>query len=180
MTIKALLLPMAAVALFHCGCGQAATADSPAFVAAETAFQKARAGNGAATEQAVSAFEGLAAADAPEAPLYRAYLGAAQAMQGREAWLPWNKVRATERGLDTLDKALRQVGPAHDKVLVRGTPVSLEARFVAASTFVAIPDLIFHRADRGRQMLQDIVKSPLYAGAPAEFRAAVQAAAAGR
>lgn len=113
--------------------------------------------------------------DTPEVPLYRAYLGAAQAIQGREAWLPWNKLRATERGLDTLDKALRQLSPAHDKVLVRGTPVSLEARLVAASTFVAIPDFIFHRADRGRQLLQDIAKSPLYAGAPAEFRARVQA-----
>lgn len=177
MTAKSLLLPLAAAALFHCAAAAAANADAAAFDAAGAAFNKALAGDGSAS-QAVKAFEGLAAPDSPEAPLYRAYLGAAQALQGREAWLPWNKFRATERGLDTLDKALRQVSPAHDKVLVRGTPVGLEVRLVAASTFVAIPDVVFHRADRGRQLLEDVARSPLYAGAPAEFRARVEAALA--
>lgn len=165
----------ACFALFATFAAGSARAD---VAAADAAFARALAGDSAATEQAVAAYAPLAAADAPEAPLYQAYLGAAQAMQGRDAWMPWNKIKATERGLDTLDKALRRIEPRHDAVAVRGVPVSLEARLVAATSFVAVPDAIFHRADQGRQLLQAIQRSPLYAQAPAAFRERVAEQAA--
>ena len=149
-----------------------------AFPAASAAFTRAVAGDGNATDQALKAFEALAAAAGPEAPLYQAYMGAAQTLQGRDAWMPWTKMKATERGLDTIDKALRRLEPQHDKALVNGIPVSLETRLVAATSFVAVPDMMFHRADSGRQLLQDMMKSPLYAQAPAGFRQQVEALAA--
>ena len=75
-------------------------------------------------------------------------------------------------------QALRRLEPQHDKALVNGIPVSLETRLVAATSFVAVPDMMFHRADSGRQLLQDMMKSPLYAQAPAGFRQQVEALAA--
>lgn len=166
--------PAACFALFATFAAFAAGAARADVAAADAAFARALAGDSTATGQAVAAYAPLAATDAPEAPLYQAYLGAAQAMQGRDAWMPWNKIKATERGLDTLDKALRRIEPRHDTVAVHGVPVSLEARLVAATSFVAVPDAIFHRADQGRQLLQAILRSPLYALAPPAFRERVE------
>ena len=142
------------------------------------AFLKAAAGDSDATAGALKSFEALAALDVAEAPLYLAYLGALQTMQGRDAWMPWTKMKASEHGLDTLDKALRRLTPAHDQVAVRGVPVTLEAKFVAATSFVQVPDMIFHRADRGRALLKEITASPLYAATPENFRRQVAELAA--
>lgn len=151
---------------------------SAAFLAASASFTRATTGDSAATEQALKAFEALAAAESPEAPLYQAYVGAAQTLQGREAWMPWTKMKATERGLDTLDKALRRLESRHDAVVLGSVPVSLETRLVAANTFVSVPDAIFHRADAGRRLLQELVAHPLFAQMPPEFRSRVEKLAA--
>ena len=151
---------------------------SPAYLAASASFSRAAAGDGAATEQALKAFEALAAAESPAAPRYQAYAGAAQTLQGREAWMPWTKMKATERGLDTLDKALRRLESRHDAVVLGSVPVSLETRLVAANTFVSVPDAIFHRADAGRRLLQELVAHPLFAQTPPEFRSRVEKLAA--
>ena len=148
------------------------------FAAAESVFEKALAGDGGATDEAVARFGRLAAADSPYAPLFQAYLGAAQTLQGRDAWMPWNKMRATERGLGTLDKALRRLEPRHDALsLRRQAPVSLETRLVAASTFIAVPDM-FHRFDAGKAVLRTALASPAIAAAPPALRAALHRQAA--
>lgn len=147
------------------------------FAAAEAVFHKAGEGDGAAVEEAVRRFEQLAAGGGSAALLYSAYLGAAQSMQGREAWMPWNKMRATERGLATLDKALRRLEAEHDREWVRGAPISLEIRLVAATTFLALPSL-FNRFDAGKQILRDAFASPAYAAAPGEIKARLHRQAA--
>lgn len=151
------------------------------FAAAQAIFLQAVAGDGGAVEEAVRRFGKLAATDTPQAPLCAAYLGAAQAMQGRDAWMPWNKMRATERGLATLDKALRRLDAAHDKEIFRGTPLFVEIRLVAASTFLALPAL-FNRFDAGKQILREAFASPAYAAASGEIKARLhwQAAIAAR
>lgn len=147
----------------------APAADAGGFPAAEAAFRQALAGAGDADE-AVRRFEPLAAAAGPQAPLHLAYLGAAQTLQGRDAWLPWTKVRATERGLDNIDKALRRLTPQHETEGLRGFPVAAEVRLVAISTFLAVPDTVFHRADRGRQMLKEALARPDFGELPADLR----------
>jgi hypothetical protein len=152
------------------------------FAGAEAVFQKAAAKDSSATDDAVRRFEQLSAADSPLSPLFTAYLGAAQALQGRDAWMPWTKMRATERGLDTLEKALRRLEPRHDRELMRGAPVSIEVRLVAVTTFIAVPSM-FNRYDQGKQALRDAFASPAYAAAPADIKARLHqqaALAAGR
>ncbi len=39
-------------------------------------------------------------------PLSLVYLGSTQTLQGREAFLPWKKMKYTEQGLATIDKGL--------------------------------------------------------------------------
>jgi hypothetical protein len=150
------------------------------FVAAVARFGAAAGGDAGATDDAVARLARLAEAepaDAPPRPLVLAYLGAAQTLQGRDAWMPWTKLRATERGLSTLDKALRRLEPGHEAARFRDAPVALETRLVAATTFIALPGM-FHRLDEGKAVLRTAFASPAFAGAPAGLRAGLHRQAA--
>jgi hypothetical protein len=107
--------------------------------------------------------------------LRAAYLGSAYALQGKAAWMPWNKMKYTDKGLDAIDQALAGLRPEHDRLLVQGVPASLATRLVAAATFVAVPDGLFHRRAAGRSLLAEMRRSPLLAAAPAGFRAELEA-----
>ena len=146
-------------------------ADAAAFEAAFATFQRAAAGDDAAIETAASQFTGLSDAD-PADPLLLAYSGAATALQARAALLPWKKLSLADAGLARLDKALALLRPAHDAQLRRGTPASLETRFVAANTFLGMPSM-FNRGARGRSLLDQVLGSPLFADAPLPFRGTV-------
>lgn len=148
----------------------AQTAPDPAFEAALAHFDRARQGEAGQLEAAIAAFQ-AAPGNPALRPLYSAYLGSAKTLQGKAAWLPWNKMKFTEQGLDHIDQALAALRPDHDIVLVQGTPVSLMTRIAAAATFVALPEGIFHRRAAGKALLAEMRRSPLLASAPAGFRA---------
>jgi len=114
--------------------------------------------------------------DNPDHPVYRAYLGACKTLQGRDAWMPWNKMRHTEQGLDQIDKALDSLNPKHDSIKIQGVPLYLETMLVAANTFIQVPDSIFHRHAKGIRLLGKIKIHPAYAKTPDGFKAAVQQA----
>ncbi len=128
-------------------------------------------------DAAIAALRSLPA-DPQRQPLAAACLGSAMALQGKAAWMPWNKLKFTEQGLDQIDAALAMLKPEHGAVLVRGVPVSLQTRLVAAATFVAVPDGLFHRRADGRKQLAALRADPLLASAPPAFRAEVAAAEA--
>jgi tetratricopeptide (TPR) repeat protein len=151
--------------------GAHAAVSEPQFLSAFQQFQQALQGDDGAAEQAADAFGRLVQAD-PADPVLLAYAGAAQAMKARAALLPWKKMGLAEDGLAQIDKALALLQPAHDTLTHRGTPASLEARFVAATTFLGLPDM-FHRQQRGAALLQQVLGSPLLAQAPLGFQGAV-------
>ena len=160
----------------------AASADTgPAdFLTAQIEFDQAVAGDGAALGRAHALFEKLLA-EQPEHPLYLAYLGSSHALKGRAAWMPWNKLKYVEQGLDFIDKGLAQLTPEHDRMLLRATPVSIETRLVAISTFLGIPGF-FHRFDSAKELLQSTLADPALAASPPEVQALLymQAALAAR
>ena len=141
-----------------------------AFEAALTQFNRARQGDAGQLDSAITAFQAAPGNPALQ-PLYTAYLGSAQTLKGKAAWLPWNKLKFTEQGLDQIDQALASLRPEHDRLLVQGTPTSLLTRLAAAATFVALPDGLFHRRAAGKALLGEIRRSPLLASAPTGFRA---------
>ena len=175
--MKPILSLLAALLLAATAAAQSPSAPPAQFIEAFKAFQEARGGNSGRIEPAIAAFEALAQAD-PKQPLYAAYLGSALGLKAGDAWMPWTKMRYAEQGLDRVDQALSALKPEHDTQSLRGVPVSLETRFVAANMFVKVPDAIFHRRSTGKKLFDELVKSPALALAPAEFRAAVDAAAA--
>lgn len=149
-----------------------AAAPEPAYDAAFSVFQQAAAGGDAkAIEAAAEQFGRLAAAE-PADPVLLAYSGAATAMRATTTMLPWRKLAFADEGLAQLDKALALLNAEHDALLHKNVPATLEARFVAASTFLRLPAM-FNRHARGARLLDEVLKSPLLPAAPAGFRAAV-------
>jgi len=169
---RCLLLTLLALPLASPAFAQPAT--DPAFDAAFASFSKARQGDTAQLDAAVTAF--LATPGNPAMkPVYAAYLGSAYTLQGKAAWMPWNKMKYTDKGLDAIDQALAGLRPEHDRLLVQGVPASLATRMVAAATFVAVPDGLFHRRAAGKSLLAEMRRSPLLAAAPAGFRTELDA-----
>jgi len=152
---------------------QAPIAESAPFADAVKTFQQAQGGDSSRIEAAIAAFDALARAE-PLQPLYAAYLGSALGLKASDALMPWNKIKYSEQGLDHIDRALAALKPDHDRQLMRGVPVGLETRLVAASMFVKLPDGIFHRRASGTKLLDELLRHPALASAPTEFRAAVQ------
>lgn len=149
----------------------AAAVPEPAFEAAYQPFMAALQGHESSIATAHDRFTALLAQD-PGNPLLLAYSGAATAMQARTTMLPWKKMGYAEDGLAQIDKALALLQPAHDAPAQRGTPASLETRFVAASTFLGLPSM-FNRGARGAALLAEVQSSPLFDAAPAGFRSLV-------
>lgn len=149
----------------------ACAADAAGFEAAFASFQRGAAGDEGAIDSAVRQFASLSDAD-PSDPVLLAYRGAATALQARAAVLPWKKLSYADDGLARIDKALALLQPEHDSLLHRGTPASLETRFVAANTFLGMPSM-FNRQARGKRLLDEVVQSPLLATSPLPFRGTV-------
>lgn len=154
---------LAAVAL-ALAASSAFAVDASRLAEARTVFLKAVQGDSSAVKPASEKFQALYDAE-PDDVVVRAYLGSCLALQGREAYLPWNKMKLTESGLAQLDKALGQITPVHDAKVIDGFPASLEARLVAASTFLDMPDL-FRRFDAGKRVLKDAMNHPAFESIP--------------
>jgi hypothetical protein len=147
-----------------------AAADAP-FQSAFQSFAQAQAGDKSAVDTAADAFETLLKTE-PANPVLMAYAGASTTMKASTTSLPWKKMGFAEDGLAELDKALAMLTPAHDAPIQRGTPGALEVRFVAATTFLAVPPFM-NRAERGAKLLGEVLASPLFERAPLPFKGAV-------
>ncbi|CAG19072.1 hypothetical protein [Photobacterium profundum] len=98
-------------------------------------------------------------------PLNLVYLGSTQALQGRDAFLPWNKMKFTEKGLATIDKALNLLGnlntPLEQQDIVQGLPEAYLTRAMAAVTYSKLPDL-FNHFERGYDLFLDLLSEPQF------------------
>ena len=166
-TVVATVLVLAVLAAVS----QARAAPEPAFQSAFQLFSQASAGDSSAIDKAADEFANLLKAE-PANPVLMAYAGASEAMKAKNTALPWKKMGYAEDGLALVDKALVLLTPAHDAALQHGTPGSLEVRFVAASTFLAMPGFM-NRSARGSKLLDEVLASPLFAAAPLPFQGTV-------
>ena len=148
----------------------AATTDAQ-FVPAFQQFQAAQTGDADALGGAAEQFNTLLKAD-PANPTLLAYAGAATALKSKTTVMPWKKMSYAEDGLAQIDKALALLQPVHDAELLNHVPLSLQTRFVAASTFLGLPPF-FNRGPRGAKLLGDVQASPLFAQSPLGFQGAV-------
>ena len=148
-----------------------AAAPDAAFQGAFQHFLGASAGDSAAIDTAAGEFDALAQAE-PSNPVLLVYAGASTAMRAGTTAQPLKKLAYADDGLALIDRALAMLTPAHDAPIQRGTPGSLEVRFVAANTFLAVPPFM-NRGARGAKLLGDVLDSPLFASAPLPFKGSV-------
>jgi len=168
---RAAALALAAAALLAALAPALAAGNDAAVAAALADFQRALGGQQSAIEPAAEQFLKLSQAE-PGNPVLRAYAGAATAMRASTTLLPWKKMSHAEDGLALVDKALAQLTPADDAPLYRRVPASLEVRFTAAGTFLAMPSM-FNRHERGLKLLDEVAKSPLIEATPPPFKGTV-------
>jgi hypothetical protein len=162
---------LAVVLVVITGSGRAQAAPEAAFQEAFQQFSLASNGDKSAVDPAADAFEALLKSE-PSSPVLMAYAGASHAMRATTTMMPWKKMSFAEDGLAQLDKSLSMLTPAADAPAQRGTPGSLEVKFVAANTFLAVPSFM-NRAARGTKLLNEVLDSPLLAKAPLGFQGAV-------
>lgn len=172
-TLSIRLLAVAAAAVLSTT-AQAAP-DAP-FQSAATHFSQARAGDTSAVDKAAEEFAALLRTE-PGNPVLMAYAGAAIALRASTTMLPWKKMSYADDGMAMIDKALALLTPAHDAVVQNNVAGVLEARFVAANTFLAVPGFM-NRGARGAKLLDEVLDSPLFAQSPPAFQNAVRERAA--
>ena len=147
-TAQRRVLAFAAIVFASClATGIVIAAPDAAFDNAFRHFIVASGGDKSAVDPAADEFAALLEAE-PANPVLMAYAGASEAMKARNTALPWKKIGHAEDGLALVDKSLALLTPAHDAALQHGTPGSLEVRFVAANTFLAMPGFM-NRSARG-------------------------------
>lgn len=99
-------------------------------------------------------------------PLTLVYLGSTETLQGRDAFLPWNKMKYVEKGLATIDKSLTLLNsieqPVAEQARVQGLPEAYLTRAMAATTYTSLPD-IFNHFDRGYDLYLDLLSEDEFA-----------------
>ena len=149
----------------------ARAADAAAWQRAAASFAAATGGKADAVQTAAAQWRALSDADPGDA-VARAYAGAATTMLATTTMLPWRKLEHVDDGLALLDKALAQAAAAPDAIATSGVACSVEVRFVAANTFLALPAM-FNRGPRGAKLLDEVAHSPRLGATPPRFQAAV-------
>ncbi len=102
-------------------------------------------------------------------PLTLVYLGSTQTFKGRDAWMPWTKMKHAEKGLATINKALillaTEEKPLVDQMSLLGLKESHLTRAVAASTYTSLPDM-FNHFERGYELFLTLLAEPEFINQP--------------
>lgn len=97
------------------------------------------------------------------------YLGSTQTLMGRDAFMPWNKMKYTEQGLATITKGLDLLStestPTNDQLRIQGVPESILTRAIAASTFTSLPDM-FNHFERGYDLYLELLADDAFKSLP--------------
>lgn len=122
-------------------------------------------GHKPAVRAALEAFRSLGSRY-PNHPLLQAYIGSTLSLRGRDAARPTNKMRETENGLVSIDRALTML-KQHSDI---GLDAWFETKLVAAATFMALPEF-FHRGREGQRLVDEVMIHPGLTNTPAPLRA---------
>lgn len=95
------------------------------------------------------------------------YLGSTRTLMGRDAFLPWKKMRYSEEGLATIEKGLSllSANTSNSEEIRNGLPVQMLAMAVAAATYTAMPDM-FNHFERGYDLYLNLLTDPQFQAQP--------------
>lgn len=150
---------------------RAAAADpGAAFAEATQALQRASAGEAGQAARAKTLLDKLAAAS-PRDPVILAYAGSATVLVAKDESSPIERMKGCDAGLDQIDVAVRLLGPEHDRLVPGRLPPRVETLLVAASTFLALPDAVFHRVQDAKPMVDGVLAHPAFRHLPGSVQA---------
>jgi len=129
-------------------------------------------GDKRAVRKATNRFRSLSLSH-PNEPVFLAYFGACLTLQGRDLQNNIEKKRVTDEGLAKIDRAL-EMNPYRE---AQGSAMYLDTLLVAANSFIHIPSF-FNRYDKGKQLLNEILRHRDFDGMAPGFKAATYMAAA--
>lgn len=105
----------------------------------------------------------------PEDPFALVMLGSSHTLMGRDAWMPWSKLRHTENGLDEMAMAQRLLTHEHRDLYFQGMSITHHVQTMAAITFTQVPDF-FGRHEEGFYLFQDVLSDTQFLALPAEAK----------
>ncbi|PWI32492.1 hypothetical protein DI392_15695 [Vibrio albus] len=102
-------------------------------------------------------------------PLTLVYQGSAETLLGRDAWMPWNKMKYVEQGLAKIEKGLNLIStdslPLPEQERVLGLPEYQLSRAMAATTYTQLPDM-FNHFDPGYDLYLQLLEEPEFLQQP--------------
>jgi len=131
-------------------------------------YNQAAAGDEAKVETVYQQLENLIELEGQK-PLTMVYLGGTETLKGRDAWMPWNKMKYVEQGLAKIDKGLDLLNanpiPLEDQRIVSGIHEYHLTQAISASTFTLLPDM-FNYFERGYDIYLSLLARPEFAKEP--------------
>ncbi|ENM3917597.1 hypothetical protein DDN19_001884 [Vibrio cholerae] len=136
-------------------------------------YNQAAQGDEKLVEPLYSDLEKLVAQEGATA-LSLVYLGSTRTLMGRDAFLPWKKMRYSEEGLATIEKGLSLLSSqatqssehtASSEEIRNGLPVQMLAMAAAAATYTAMPDM-FNYFERGYDLYLNLLADPQFQAQP--------------
>lgn len=131
-------------------------------------YNQAAAGDEAKVDTVYQQLEKLIEKEGPK-PLTLAYLGSAETLKGRDAWMPWNAMKYVEQGLAKIDKGLNLQAanpvPLEEQRVLLGLHEAYLTQAISASTFTHLPDM-FNSFERGYDIYLSLLAQPEFAKEP--------------
>ena len=131
-------------------------------------YYQAADGDESKTEEAYNAFTALTEKEGAK-PLTLVYQGSAETLLGRDAWMPWNKMKYVEQGLAKISKGLNLISvnniPLAEQERIMGLPEYYLSRALAATTFTQLPDM-FNHFEPGYELYLQLLAEPEFTQQP--------------
>jgi hypothetical protein len=105
-------------------------------------------------QNATSVYEHLQ--ELPSSPVVQVLRGSTLTLMGRDAWMPWTKMKLADEGIALLERTLRDLTPADHQAQFEGVPVDNFVTFITGATYTRLPDL-FHKKIEGQALLDSLV-----------------------
>ncbi len=123
-------------------------------------YQQAVAGDADARDDVKVYLEQLSDSE-PENALVMVYKGSVMTLEGRDAWMPWNKIKYTEKGMDLMEQALNMRLDSKEVPTYLNHSLALEIKMLCAITFTQVPKM-FGRFEQGLELIDAIVTDKRY------------------
>ncbi len=89
------------------------------------------------------------------------FYGSTMTLEGRDAWMPWNKMGLTEKGMDIMDRALKMSKGNDEIPSFLNRAIEMEVKTLCAFTFTQVPKM-FGRFEQGIELFDEIRLDPRY------------------